>query len=221
MENTQVLGLDDIEVQNTSLEEIDSESINLIFVGIDCSGSMYKFEPDMKKSLSEFKDAITHSKEQDEMLMARGDFSSNYTVGGYKKVSEFDIDYDADGTTVLYDIIVDGKDKLDQYMKYLRQSGMRVKAVFSIFSDGEDNGSRNSMANAAKAIQYLNDNEIVTAFISFGGQADNIAQQLGFKNILKSDGTASELRKAFNCLSKSVISTSKSVIVPVNSFFDI
>ena len=28
-------GLDDIEIENTSVEEIDSENINLIFLGID------------------------------------------------------------------------------------------------------------------------------------------------------------------------------------------
>lgn len=33
-------GLDEIEIENTSVEEIDSENINLIFLGIDKSGSM-------------------------------------------------------------------------------------------------------------------------------------------------------------------------------------
>lgn len=33
-------GLDEVEITNTSIDEIDSENINLIFVGIDKSGSM-------------------------------------------------------------------------------------------------------------------------------------------------------------------------------------
>jgi len=212
--DTKILGLDDIEEQNTTLEEIDSEVVNLIFVGIDASGSMFRFESDMQASLVEFKGAIENSKEADEILAARATFNSKINVGGYKKITEFDTDYSADGMTALFDVIVDGKEKLIQYMTHLRQSGMRVKAVFSIFSDGEDNCSKNSLGAAAKAIQYLNDNEIVTAFITFGDDAEGIAQQLNFKNNLKSNGNSSELRKAFNCLSKSVIATSKSVVNP-------
>ena len=41
-------GLDEIEIENTSVEEIDSENINLIFLGIDKSGSMSVFQQDMK-----------------------------------------------------------------------------------------------------------------------------------------------------------------------------
>ena len=49
-------GLDEIEIENTSVEEIDSENINLIFLGIDKSGSMSVFQQDMKHSLTEFQD---------------------------------------------------------------------------------------------------------------------------------------------------------------------
>ena len=62
-------GLDDIEIENTSVEDIDSENINLIFLGIDQSGSMNSFSRDMKHSLNEFKDALTNSKEADEILV--------------------------------------------------------------------------------------------------------------------------------------------------------
>ena len=37
-------GLDEVEIANTSIDEIDSENINLIFVGIDKSGSMGMYE---------------------------------------------------------------------------------------------------------------------------------------------------------------------------------
>ena len=83
-------GLDDIEIENTSVEEIDSENINLIFLGIDQSGSMCTFISDMKHSLNEFKDALTNSKEADEILVARANFEDSITIGGYKKISEFD-----------------------------------------------------------------------------------------------------------------------------------
>ena len=214
-----ILGMDEIEIENTSVEEIDNESVNLIFVGIDGSTSMYNFVSDMKNSLNDFKDALINSKEVDEILVARADFADRINVGGYKNVSEFDTNYQSYGMTALYDVIVEGKEKLTNYMKYLKDQGMRVKAVFAIFSDGEDTVNRSTIAEAKRSIKELNNEEITTAFISFGGGATSIAKTLDFKNILDVGSSASELRKAFNCLSKSVIESSKNVVSKTDDFF--
>ena len=45
-------GLEEIEMENTSVEDIDSENINLMFLGIDKSGSMSVFQEDMKHCLN-------------------------------------------------------------------------------------------------------------------------------------------------------------------------
>ena len=214
-------GLDDIEIENTSVEEIDSENINLIYLGIDQSGSMCCYDSDMKHSLSEFKDALDNSKEADEILVARADFDDTITIGGYKKISEFDTSFMACGCTAMYDAIVMGKEKLKEYRQYLKDQGVRVKAVFAIFSDGLDNSSSSSFGEAKNAIDFLNSEEITTAFISFGGAATKEAKDLGFRNILDVTSSASELRKAFNCLSKSVIESSKSVVSDEDDFFQI
>ena len=205
-------GLDEIEVENTAVDDLESESINLIFLGIDESGSMGSYIKDMH-CLSEFKTALTDSKEADEILVARADFADDIKIGGYKKISEFDTGFDVYGCTAMFDTIVEGSEKLKEYRKFLKEQGMtRVKAVFAIFSDGLDNQSSHSFGEAKQAVEFLNSEEITTAFISFGGQATQTAKDLGFRNILDVASSASELRKAFNCLSKSVIESSKSVL---------
>ncbi len=78
-------GLDEIEVENTAVDDLESESINLIFLGIDESGSMTQYIKDMQNCLTEFKTALTDSKEADEILVARADFSDFINIGGYKK----------------------------------------------------------------------------------------------------------------------------------------
>lgn len=221
METMDIMGLEEIEEENTAIDDIDSEVVNLIFVAIDSSGSMSPYIKDMENSLNDFKDAIANSKEVDEILVARADFNTRIDIGGYKKINEFETQYDAMGMTVLYDVITEGADKLLQYMDYLKQEGMRVKAVFAIFSDGEDTASNNSVSQAKNKIQELNNREITTAFISFGSEAENEANRLDIKNVLKVGSSASELRKAFDCLSKSVIDSSKSVINKTDDFFDI
>lgn len=218
-------GLDEIEVENTAVDDLDSENINLIFLGIDESGSMtpYKNSGDMEKCLTEFKTALQDSKEADEILVARADFSNTINIGGYKKISEFDTGFATYGMTAMFDTIVDGSQKLREYRKFLKEQGMsRVKAVFAIFSDGEDNLTKYGFSGAKQAISELNGEEITTAFISFGGAATQTAKDLGFRNILDVASSASELRKAFNCLSKSVIESSKSVMSDdADDFFQI
>ena len=218
---TVIDGLDEIEIENTSIDEIDSENINLIFLGIDQSGSMYSYNNDMKRALLEFKDALIHSKEADEILIARANFSSGIEIGGYKKIDEFYAGFTSSGSTAMYDAITTGTERLKTYREFLKTEGMRVKAVFAIFSDGEDNDSKSSFSDAKKAVEFLNSEELTTAFISFGGNAVQTAKDLGFRNLLDVSSSASELRKAFNCLSKSVIESSKSVLADEDDFFQI
>lgn len=218
-EEIEIDGLEEIEMENTSIDEIDSENINLIYLGIDQSGSMYSYTSDMEKSLHDFQDALSNSKEADEILVARANFDDSIDVGGYKKISEFNTDFNTYGCTAMYDAITEGVQKLKDYRQFLKDQGMRVKAVFAIFSDGQDNSSNCSFSDARTAIEYLNSEEITTAFISFGGEATQTAKDLGFRNILNVSSSASELRKAFNCLSKSVIESSKSVVADEDDFF--
>lgn len=218
-----ILGLDQIEIDNTSIDDIGGDSVTLMFLGVDQSGSMISFAQDMRNQLSEFKDSLTNSKEVDDIIIARADFWHNtINISGYKKVQQLDVRFMADGGTPLYDAIVTGEEKLIEYMNFLKTNGMRVKAVFAIFSDGEDNTSTNKLKNAVKSIENLNDKEIITAYIAFGSEGIPEAKRLGFKNILEVGKSASELRKAFGCLSKSVSETSKKAVIDdLDNFFDI
>ena len=213
-------GLDDeIEAENTSVDDLESENVNLMMIGIDGSGSMGMYSSEMANCLLEFKEALKNSKEANEILVARADFSDDVKIGGYKEIDEFDTTYFAMGCTSMYDCIVSGSSKMLEYRKYLRDQGVRVKCVFAIFSDGYENGSHADLATVKQAIKNLNREEITTAFISFGDDAKTEAQRLGFVNLLTVGSSASELRRAFNCLSKSVIESSKSVVVDGDAFF--
>lgn len=212
-------GLGDIETENTSVDDLESENVNLMMIGIDGSGSMGSYIGDMSNCLSDFKDALENSKEANEILVARADFRDDVKIGGYKAINEFDTSYRTGGCTAMYDCIVEGSAKMMEYRKYLRDQGVRVKCVFAIFSDGYENGSNADLSTARQAIENLNREEITTAFISFGSEAQQEAKKLGFTNLLTVGSSASELRRAFNCLSKSVIESSKSVVSDGDAFF--
>ncbi len=219
MDGLEIDGLGEIEAENTSVDELESENVNLMMIGIDCSGSMSSYKNDMVQCLTDFKAALENSKEANEILVARADFEDNVKIGGYKSIAEFDTSFSTGGCTAMYDCIAEGSKKMLEYRKYLRDQGVRVKCVFAIFSDGYENNSNADLATAKRAIKNLNDEEITTAFISFGSSAKVEAQKLEFKNLLTVGSSASELRRAFNCLSKSVIESSKSVVADGDAFF--
>lgn len=205
---------------NTDIDDIDSENVNLMVINVDRSGSMSPYTNDMIKSLSDFKDSLINSKEADEILITRANFDDVVDASaGYKNISEFDTSYNTYCCTLLYDCIVESVEKMLKYRDYLMNNGVRVKCVFAVFSDGRDNGSNASFDEAKAAIDKLNREEITTAFIAFGNDASYEASTLKFRNILNVNSSASELRKAFNCLSKSVIESSKSVIADGDNFF--
>lgn len=217
----EVDGLDQIEIANTPIDDIDSDFVNLMFIGIDESTSMIPEIDTMRDCLAKFKDALINSKQAGDILIARADFNDAIKVGGYKHIDSLDTGYVADGCTHLYDVIVDGVQKLLDYKDFLWDGGTRSKAVFAIFSDGEDVGSSYNVAEAKSAIEKLKKKEITTAFIAFGSDAQREARTLGFKNILDVSSSSSELRKAFDCLSKSVIESSKSDMPDEDDFFKV
>jgi hypothetical protein len=222
--NNTIDGINENDIQNygLSIDEIDSEAVNLIFVATDASGTMEKFKTVMSDSLINFKEALINSKEVDIIAVSRANFQeSNIDIGVYGEIKDFNTDFDPKGLTPLYDVIVDGANRLITYMGKLKKGGMRVKAVFAIFSDGLDNNSKNVFADARKKIEELNNLEVTTAFITFGSEAKGIANDLKFQNDLEVGSSASELRKAFQCLSTSVIESSKSTITGGTNFFKI
>lgn len=215
-------GLDEmtLEMENTQIDDLETEDVNLMFLAIDESISMEQYVSIMKEELRKFKTAIQNSKESEKILVSRANFSNFIRISGYKRIDEFDINYEVQMSTRLYDVILEGAEALLAYMKHLKTQGMRVNGVFAIFSDGFDTCSRTNISNARRMIEQLNQMEIVTVFVAFGGEALEEAKRLSINNILEIGKTETELRNAFNQLSKSLISQSKSVVPKDNDFFE-
>lgn len=208
------LGIEEIEATNATIEEIDAEAIDILFVALDESGSMSKHKADMIPALQDFKTSMQNSKESEHILVARLNFHDIVEpVGGYQPIDDFDASYTTYGGTLLYDGICEGAEKFLAYIKYLKANGMRVKGVFSTFSDGEDNTSyNNQLSDATRVIAELNAAEYPTVFIAFGQEALDEANRLGYSRIVDIVNTpdpGKALRAAFNRLSKSVVEYSK------------
>ena len=217
----QVSGLDTQKFDNASIDSLETEEVYLLLIGIDSSISMDEYVGEMHDELIKFKESIVNSKECDNILVSRIDFSDFLKIHGYQPIDRFDTSYQTYGSTKLYDTITVGQDNLLQYIKLLRSNGMRVKCAFAIFSDGQNTVNNTHDKDAKKSIEELNKLEIPTVFIAFGSEAISEAKKLGFIHILDTTRSESELRRAFSQLSKSVISHSQAVIQKTDDFFSL
>lgn len=214
-----------LETPNLNVNDIDVENVTIMALMIDISGSMESYTPDMQKALAEFKDSLLNSKQADEILISKIEFDDTITQQGYAPVSAFDTSYRTGNTTHLYDAIISTVKNQEDYETDLKASGTRVKTLFGIFTDGADYTSNASLADAKAAIGRLMAQEKTVVFIAFGSEGRTEAAKLGFPSsrVLDVSASGAELRKAFNCLSKSTssFSQSSSALPTTQNFFTI
>lgn len=228
LDNITIDGLDQTYATNMDVEEVESPNIMLVDFLIDGSGSMDLYERAMRECLEHYKEAISNSKQSDEMLVSKTVFESTIETGGYVAPEDFNTDYSAGGRTRLYDAIIDRRQRMLDYMNQLKNTGTNARACLIILSDGEDYGSQYRASDARKAIQDLISKEITVAFIAFGQDAFGIADSIGVKknNVKEVSNDESELRRVIDLVSKSAISASKKASSGVGGnddggFFDV
>lgn len=203
-----------IETVNTGIDDLDGEDVTLMGLAIDNSSSMTPYVIPMGEAMEATKKALLDSKNADEIHISRIDFDSSAKASGYLPISEMETDYPKRveyGSTAIYDMIVNEGEALREYRKYLRDNGYRVRAVFAIFTDGEDTCSKKSIQDAKEIIDKMNREEIITVMIEFGSDAAGIAKSLGIMKTISCNSTEHDLREAFATVSKSVVSVSQNV----------
>ena len=211
LDNITIDGLDETYATNMDVDDVVSPSVMLVDFLIDGSGSMDPYERAMCECLEHYKEAISNSKQSDEMLVSKTVFESTIETGGYVAPEDFNTDYSAGGCTRLYDAIIDRRQRMLDYMDQLKNNGTNARACLIILSDGEDYGSQYRASDARQAIQDLISKEITVAFIAFGQEAFGIADSIGVKknNVKEVSNDESELRRIIDLVSKSAISASK------------
>ena len=211
LDNITIDGLDETYATNMDVDDVVSPSVMLVDFLIDGSGSMDPYERAMCECLEHYKEAISNSKQSDEMLVSKTVFESTIETGGYVAPEDFNTDYSAGGCTRLYDAIIDRRQRMLDYMDQLKNNGTNARACLIILSDGEDYGSQYRASDARQAIQDLISKEITVAFIAFGHGAFGVADSIGVKknNVKEVSNDESELRRVIDLVSKSAISASK------------
>lgn len=211
--------------QGASIDDLAGDEVTLLVEVKDRSYSLSPYQDDVINAYNDQVKALLDSKASDSILMSSWLFNERTVLRhGYLPLESVPLldrnSYDPDGTTALYDAVLDAFTGVVAYGQSLRDAGIRTKIVVVVITDGEDNASRNSAAKVATVAQDLLKQEIYTlAFVAFGVNGKAIAAQMGFpaQNVMDETTDPSAIRRALGTVSKSVIRASQTVIGTQNS----
>jgi hypothetical protein len=210
------------------VDDLNTDDVTLVVIVMDESASMSNVRSDVIDAFNQMTRALNDSKAADSILMSAWTFSNTpKLLFGYTPIDKVkdltEQEYQPNGATALYDTVLDGFTGLVAYGQDLRNNGIRTRAITVVISDGADNVSQRTAHNVKTVADDLMKQEFYTlAYIGMGSQASfkQIADSMGFPEVLTINNTATEVRKALNMVSASIIRTSTGQINSgQNNFF--
>jgi len=215
----------------TPLNQLATNEVTMTMNIIDMSGSMAPHAADLIHAYNQdYLAVLAGSTAADDILVSTILFNKNIELlHGYVPIQDASLltrrIYDPDNMTALYDAVAAGLTNMVLYAQQLRQSGVMVRCIVIVYSDGADNASRQRTSDVRRAAQELLKQEIYTlAYVGFrsGGITETelrqLADTIGFPDVLTAGLSHQELRRIFHLVSMSTISVSQQRTTS-NNFF--
>ena len=196
---------DDIQVE---------ETINCVFV-VDVSPSIGRYVSDLNNAFNDFVQTMQQSHVHDRLFVSIVEFDEDVRVrSGFQPIICVPVTtFVPQGRgTALYDAVNSGIKNAIDYRQNLENTGINVKTLVFVITDGEDNSSASNAAEKVKlSLESIKDNE-ANAFsfttILFGvGQAANFEyaqKEMGIEHLAKVGNTGSEIKKMISFISSSI-----------------
>lgn len=214
-----------------SLDDLATNEVTLAMNIIDMSGSMHSYAADLIRAYNDdYLAAMRQSTAADDILVSTILFDHQVKLShGYLNLADVPpLDrqvYRPNGSTALYDAVANGLTNMVLYAQQLRRAGVMVRCIVIVYSDGDDNASKQSANDVRRAVRDLLKHEIYTlAYVGFcsGGlnQSDlrKLADTIGFTEILLAGLSHSELRRIFHLASMSTVRVSQQQGTPAGVF---
>lgn len=204
------------------LSALATNDVTLAMNIVDMSGSMQPFSGELISAYNDdYLAAMALSPSADDILVSTVFFDDDVQLfHGYVSLEDAprlsSRVYRAGATTALYDAVAAALTNMVLYSQQLRQSGVTVRCLALVYSDGEDNASRQPACAVRRAVQELLKHEIYTlAYVGFrdGGISEQalrrMADAIGFPEILLSGLGPGQLQRIFRMASQSTINVSQ------------
>ena len=220
---------------HTPLDQLTSNDVTLAMNIIDMSGSMAAYANDLIRAYNQdYLAAMRHSPAADDILVSTILFhDETQMLHGYLPLPDAQpLDnqiYVPDNSTALYDAVAAGMTNMILYAQQLRQSGVSVRGVIIVYTDGADNASRQSAQEVRRAAQDVLRQELYTlVLVGFGlpkpigftrangrTPAQQLADEIGFPIGLDAGLNAFDLQRIFRLASMTAVQVSQSGAAPV------
>ena len=215
-----------------ALDEIESTEVTLITALYDISSSISysKLTSAIINGQNELLYALNGAKKKDDIMMAQWCFNdSTQVLHSYVPIDDVvkldKSNYVPNGMTSIYDVSLEAMSSNLAYAELLKGSGTPVQSIIVLFTDGQDTSSKSRAEDVKKlAKDLLKTEQYVLAYIGVGDDDhEAIAERMGFPSVIHTSISATEIRKAFQMMSESIINVSQSVINAnvQNSFFSV
>ena len=212
------------------LDDIASSEVTLAMNVIDMSGSMTSHAKNLTRAYNDdYLSAMRASPVADDILVSTILFDDQVELlHGYVSLDDAQVltpaVYKPRGATALYDAIAGGLTNMVLYAQQLRQSGIAVRCIVLVYTDGEDNSSKQRAKDIKKTVEELYKQEIYTfALIGFTTAAQRplgfnnakndpvrrMADELGFIDAMTAGLSPAELRHIFRMASMSTVQVSQ------------
>ncbi len=189
------------------------ETINCVFV-IDISPSVQAYIKDLNHAFNDFIQHMQQSHLADRLLVSVVEFNDTVSVRtGFQPIAYLPaIQFSpSGGGTALFDATMRGLRQAIDYRDTLMTSGIQVKTLLFVITDGEDNSSTTSAAQIKRELQRIESSEH-NAFsfttVLFGvGNAVSFGQaqrDMGIHHLATVGTSGAEIRRMIGIISQSV-----------------
>ena len=213
--------------QGTHPDDISSNSITVLVLGIDRSGSVKQYEDEIRQSYNDAIKEMKGSKEADNILVSVYSFGQGVTcihaplpLSQAHKLDTSNYVAD-DGYTDLYKCYIEMIGAGVAFFKQLIDESVANRLITAIITDGDNNPYDRDPKWSASNCAIINQpakgmaEKQINAFIGVGDAANfkAIANQMGITEVLENKARgAGQFRKIFRQLSKSTIQASATKI---------
>jgi uncharacterized protein YegL len=194
------------------------ETINAVFV-VDKSPSVNSYIGDLNNAFNDFIQTMQQSHVHDRLFVSIVEFNENVEVNkGFQPIVGIPVTtfVPSGRGTALYDAVAAGIQNAVEYRNNLENSGINVKTLLFVITDGEDNSSQRGSALAVKEklAEIKKDEAKAFSFTSIlfgvGNQAnfENAQKEMGIEHLGKVGQTGAEIRKMISFISSSISKSS-------------
>jgi uncharacterized protein YegL len=211
---------------NFDPEKMEEDEVINVVLAVDVSISMHKNKEALNKAYSEFVDHFKGSHIAEKLYISRIEFNSSIqTHTGFQPVGQLGpIDFGANmgGATALYDAVKEGLENAVKYRTDCEDSGVNVKTLLFVLTDGEDNSSASGAAtDISDSIKTLLSEErnfasFTTILLGLGNQIyfEEAYNKMGLDHLAVAGDSAEDIRKMIGFISSSISSVSSGGSIP-------